>query len=71
MRTHLATLVLASVMFFSLGALAGHTLADSPTPLPACESEDAAGPCVWDATKEGNGVGRSFAVVDGEITYLP
>lgn len=70
MRKHLPTLVLASVMFFSLGAYVGHTLADTHT-LPACATEDAAGPCYWDADTQGNGEGRSFVVVNDEVTYLP
>lgn len=30
--------------------------------LPACPTEDAAGPCVWDAQTQGNGRGHSFWV---------
>lgn len=29
---------------------------------PTCASEDAPGPCVWDAQTQGNGQGRSFYV---------
>lgn len=37
----------------------------------SCESEDASGPCVWDAQVQGNGHGESF-VVDrfGNVAYL-
>lgn len=35
-----------------------------------CVTEDAAGPCYWDADERGNGEGRSF-VVDGDVvTYI-
>lgn len=39
--------------------------------LPACATEDAAGPCVWDAARQGNGQGRSFTVdANGAVTYI-
>lgn len=35
-----------------------------------CETEDAVGPCYWDAAVQGNGQGRSFVVTDdGEVFY--
>lgn len=41
--------------------------------LPPCVSDDGSGPrpCVWDATRRGNGAGRSF-VVDGSgrVVYV-
>lgn len=37
--------------------------------LPPCPTEDSDN-CYWDATERGNGEGRSFYVVDGEVTYL-
>ena len=39
---------------------------------PACEDEGQEyGPCVWDASKAGNGVGESFLVEeDGSVSYL-
>jgi hypothetical protein len=44
----------------------------APAPLPACVSEDAAGPCWWDAPNRGNGLGESFIVIeDGNVIYLP
>ena len=36
--------------------------------LPECETEDSDN-CAWDATVQGNGQGRSFYVVDGQVTY--
>ena len=37
----------------------------------ACATEDAAGPCVWDAAIQGNGVGRSFWVdSSGDVHYV-
>lgn len=35
-----------------------------------CVTEDAPGPCYWDATVRGNGLGDSFTVAaDGTVTY--
>lgn len=40
-------------------------------PLPACQSEDSAGPCVWDATSRGDGKGLSFWVDEQQrVHYL-
>ena len=40
-------------------------------PSRACVTEDAAGPCLWDAATRGNGAGRSFWVdVRGDVHYL-
>lgn len=46
----------------------------TPSPVsgeyPPCESEDADGPCRWDAKTAGNGQGRSFTVeADGTVRY--
>ena len=46
----------------------------TPSPVsaayPPCESEDSDGPCRWDASKSGNGKGRSFTVeADGTVKY--
>lgn len=38
--------------------------------LPACQTEDEAGFCYWDASERGNGEGVSFYVIDGLVTYL-
>lgn len=38
---------------------------------PVCQDEGSAGPCVWDASRDGNGAGRSFTVDRGTVTYLP
>lgn len=37
---------------------------------PVCPTEYATGPCVWDASRDGNGEGRSFTVDRGSVTYL-
>lgn len=35
-----------------------------------CEREDSVGPCYWDATRDGNGRGKSFVVTDdNEVFY--
>lgn len=36
--------------------------------LPACATEDSDN-CRWDADTQGNGIGRSFVVVNGVVTY--
>lgn len=38
---------------------------------PLCATEDAPGACVWIASVQGNGQGRSFLVADGMVSYLP
>lgn len=38
--------------------------------LPACPTEDSDG-CYWDASTRGNGTGRSWVAIDGEVWYLP
>lgn len=49
----------------------GYAYALSPDPLPsvACATEDSTN-CVWDADTQGNGQGRSFYDIDGEVTYV-
>lgn len=45
-------------------------LSDShPIELAPCATEDSDN-CWWDAARDGNGTGRSFVVIDGEISYL-
>lgn len=36
--------------------------------LPPCPTEDSDN-CYWDAAHQGNGQGRSFTVIDGEVSY--
>ena len=55
----------------------GWVLAETGAPVdvsgtPACEDEGQEyGPCVWDASKAGNGAGESFLVEeDGSVSYL-
>lgn len=43
-----------------------------PAGLPACNFEDGStgpNPCYWDAQVQGNGLGESFAFIDGEYIY--
>lgn len=36
-----------------------------------CEFEDSPGPCYWDASTMGNGIGNSFVVhADGSVEYI-
>jgi hypothetical protein len=70
---------LAGVGYF-LGVEVGNALqpdpqpapvSDYPTDYPPCATEDSAGPCMWDADRQGNDEGRSFIVErDGTVTYL-
>ena len=60
-----------------IGAAFAYVGAPSPAPMPsyeACPSEDyvpAGAPCVWDASTQGSGEGRSFvAFNDGSVSYL-
>lgn len=39
--------------------------------LAPCTTEDDPGPCYWDATRHGNGAGRSFVVMEDHVFYLP
>lgn len=57
--------------------VSGWVLASTGAPVdvsgtPACEDEGQEyGPCVWDASKAGNGAGESFLVEeDGSVSYL-
>jgi len=37
----------------------------------ACITEDSSGPCYWDATQHGNGLGHSFLVTpDQKVIYV-
>lgn len=62
------TIAAAVVAVATLAAPANAT--DGGTRVP-CASEDAAGPCVWDARHMGNGEGRSFVVrASGRVVYV-
>lgn len=41
------------------------------TTLAPCTTEDDPGPCYWDATRHGNGHGRSFVTIDEHVYLLP
>jgi len=50
---------------FDYSNLAGVTAGMAP-----CQTEDAEGPCYWDARVQGNGQGQSFTVTaDQEVLY--
>lgn len=56
----------AAVAVLVLAYIAAPTAAYTP-----CATEDAPGPCVWDAQQSGNGGGSSFIVTaDQTIVYL-
>lgn len=56
-------ITLGIIMFLFIIAFIAHDGPPADPTLPiTCATEDAPGPCVWDATKEGNHVGTSFTV---------
>ncbi len=65
---------LAVVMMLA-GLVTGALVQWAPDPapdIPPCATEDAPGPCYWDADERGNGQGRSFTVDEHDVvTYLP
>lgn len=64
----------AVVGVLAIGFITGMAIpADAPeyTRYPPCATEDAPGPCYWDAQVQGNGEGRSFLVhANGTVQYL-
>lgn len=38
-------------------------------PLPTCAQEDSEN-CIWDASVDGNGLGRSLVNIEGDVYYL-
>lgn len=47
------------------------TRADGTWPTNLCPEEDSPGPCLWIASKQGNGLGRSFWVdADQNVHYF-
>lgn len=63
--------VLAGFVFIPVAAFTAPTVYPSnaeelawertdPIPTTPCENEDGPGPCFWDATTAGNGIGTSF-----------
>ena len=57
----------AAVAAFAGGVTYGHTIAPDLKP---CQSETSNN-CYWDASRQGNGRGRSFIVDrDGHVTYV-
>lgn len=69
----LAAFAVAGVTF--VGAVterqAEREQAPASSTLTPCATEDDPGPCAWDATRQGNGVGRSFVVIEDHVYYLP
>lgn len=58
--------IIGTLLLFGLSAACGTT---EPAPKP-CATEDAPGPCRWDADVQGNGTGQSFTVhPDGTVEY--
>ena len=63
------TLILGGIIWIFVAA--SDAVADRTVDrLPTCPTEDSDN-CVWHADQSGNGEGRSFYVLDGQVTYLP
>lgn len=68
-------LITICFMFLIAGACLATVLMNNPPldaapiELPPCATEDSDN-CWWDAARDGNGEGRSFVVIDGQISYL-
>lgn len=69
MRKAVATTITAIAIL--TGCTTTHTTAtDWTRGYQPCATEDSTGPCYWDATRQGNGKGRSFTVTaDGKVHY--
>lgn len=66
--TVLAVIVAVAIMGFVAGVCTMHMA--TPAHYPACSSEDAPGPCYWDASTRGTPGGTSFYVhADQTTTY--
>ena len=66
----LTALGVATLFGLSVASGALDQTTHTPSTLPACATEDALGPCRWDATEQGNGTGRSFTIhSDGRVEY--
>ena len=62
----------AEALLADCAAHGSETLANQHVnpPIPACVGEDTPGPCFWDATHRGNGLGRSFVRdAEGNVSY--
>lgn len=58
---------IASVVIASAVVLTG--CASAVAPVPPCAEEDSAGPCFWDASTRGNGIGTSFTVDADQVVH--
>ena len=65
-----AAVALAAVMFTMSTDTAPVTRpAVHVSQVPPCVEEDSAGPCFWDASTRGNGVGVSFTVDGSQVVH--
>lgn len=60
--------IIVAGCIFGVMAMASWAMEDETQGLSACVTEDSDN-CYWDGSEHGNGQGRSFTVVDGEVTY--
>ena len=68
--TRRIALALAALALTACG-MTDATLVWVPDGYPPCTTEDAPGPCYWDARERGNGQGTSFVVdADDVVTYV-
>ena len=56
------------MLIIGLGAWLGSVADGAAAVLSPCATEDSDN-CYWDADMQGNGLGRSFTVINGEVTY--
>lgn len=61
-------LTLGLGILMGAGLVCGVAAANAPVNLPACPTEDSDN-CYWDATLMGDGNGRSFDAIDGQVYY--
>ena len=68
--TRRIALALAALVTLT-GCMTDATPAWVPSGYPPCVTEDAPGPCYWDARERGNGQGTSFVVdANDVVTYV-
>ena len=62
---------LAALLIAAPGVLILGTATEVAPNMSACQYEDSAGPCVWDARHMGNGSGKSFIrKASGRVEYV-
>ncbi|AVR56880.1 hypothetical protein PBI_TRISCUIT_5 [Microbacterium phage Triscuit] len=65
---NLIAVVVVTACMAGVGLMATQVADDKLGVLPPCATEDSDN-CYWDASRQGNGEGRSFSIEDGVVTY--